>query len=393
LAVKRVLTTQHVELPNPSLLLDCSHYSFVVVSRSVTWRMVLGWLGLLAIAVGVLVAAVYLVFWPVSDLIATHDVAGMTGLQRAAALQAARGAAQSHLLTFGAGVFAAGALAYTARNFALSRRTFELTEQGQVTGRYTEAVEQLGSDKLDVRIGGIYALERVARDSLRDSFTVMQVLATFICVHSHEPWRSAGISTFAKRSHSRAMRPDIQAALTVIARRSTNREAPRIMLNGANLTSAILHEGDLRYADLTKANLTRANLNKSNFTDAYLVEATLQNAYLNNAILTGALLMYADLTKAELRGADLTNAGLWDADFTGADLARADLSTAGLTAAVIDRIGFHDAIFTDADLTDARWPQDVPVPTGWLLNTDSGTLRRFETDSDRGCRDEFAPSS
>jgi hypothetical protein len=30
-----------------------------------------------------------------------------------------------------------------------------LTEQGQVTDRYTKAIEQLGSDKLDGRIGGI----------------------------------------------------------------------------------------------------------------------------------------------------------------------------------------------------------------------------------------------
>ena len=58
---------------------------------------------------------------------------------------------------------------------AQSLRT-ELTEQGQVTDRYTKAIEQLGSDKLDVRIGGIYALERVARDSARDHPTVMEVL-------------------------------------------------------------------------------------------------------------------------------------------------------------------------------------------------------------------------
>jgi len=43
----------------------------------------------------------------------------------------------------------------------------ELTEQGQITDRYTKAVEQLGSDKLDVRIGGIYALERIARIPLK----------------------------------------------------------------------------------------------------------------------------------------------------------------------------------------------------------------------------------
>ena len=70
---------------------------------------------------------------------------------------------------------------YTARNFRLSR-------EGQVTDRYTKAIEQLGSDKLDVRIGGIYALERVARDSRRDHPTVMEVLAAFVREHSREQW-------------------------------------------------------------------------------------------------------------------------------------------------------------------------------------------------------------
>lgn len=34
-----------------------------------------------------------------------------------------------------------GALVFTARNFTLPRRTFVLTEQGQVTDRYTKAIE------------------------------------------------------------------------------------------------------------------------------------------------------------------------------------------------------------------------------------------------------------
>jgi hypothetical protein len=52
-----------------------------------------------------------------------------------------------------AGLAALGGLAITAR-------TYRLTEQGQITDRYTKAIEQLGGDKLDVRLGGIYALER-----------------------------------------------------------------------------------------------------------------------------------------------------------------------------------------------------------------------------------------
>src|ERR1051326_4057166 len=90
--------------------------------------------------------------------------------------------ARGRLLTLSAGLVAGGALVFTALNFNLlrrnseqtdQRRTHELTEQGQITDRYTKAVEQLGSDKLDVRIGGIYALERITRDSPNDHPTAM----------------------------------------------------------------------------------------------------------------------------------------------------------------------------------------------------------------------------
>ena len=180
-----------------------------MVSGQVPWRKALAWSGLLAAAVVVAVAAVYVIFWPVSDLIARHDVGAITGRGYGAALQAARDAARGRLVAFGAGLFAAGALIYTARNFSLAR-------QGQVTDRYTKAIEQLGSDKgLDVRIGGIYALERIARDSRRDYPTIMEVLAAFIRDHSNEQWLPAEPGA---ETPERATRPDVQGAVSVIGR-------------------------------------------------------------------------------------------------------------------------------------------------------------------------------
>jgi hypothetical protein len=85
----------------------------------------------------------------------------------------ARDAARGRLLALGAGLLAAGALAFTARNIALSR-------QGRMTGRRATAAEQLGSAELDVRIGGIRALERAARQAPADHPAVMEVLAAFI---------------------------------------------------------------------------------------------------------------------------------------------------------------------------------------------------------------------
>ena len=184
-----------------------------MLKRRAAWPQRVGWLAGGIAAVVLALAIAWVLFVPGADWLARHDVASARG----PLLQTARDAARGRLLTLAAGLFAVGALVYTARNFALSR-------EGHVTDRYTKAIEQLGSDKLDVRIGGIYALERVARDSARDHPTVMEVLAAFIREHSHEQWSAPGPAT-------RPTRPDVQAAATVIGRRIFRNDRDRINLS------------------------------------------------------------------------------------------------------------------------------------------------------------------
>ena len=92
-----------------------------------------------------------------------------------------------------------------------------------MTDHYTKAIEQLGSDKLDVRIGGIYALERIAHDSARDHPTVMEVFTAFIREHSLEPWPP---SDDGGQETEQSARPDVQAALTVVGRRDAKARSP-----------------------------------------------------------------------------------------------------------------------------------------------------------------------
>jgi hypothetical protein len=302
-----------------------------VLKRWAAWPRGIRWLaGIAAVVLGLAVA--WLLFVPVADLLAHHDVGSATGPLHETALDNARG----RLLTLGAGLLAAGALVFTALNFRLlrrnseqadqwQRRTHELTEQGQVTDRYTKAIEQLGSDKLDVRIGGIYALERIARDSARDHPTVMEVLAAFIREHSREPWPSPDNPASARH----LTQPDVQAAVTVVGRRDVTRDIERINLFGARLLGA----------HLTGANLTRVSL----------VQAS----------LTGAGLVGANLTHAALVAANLTQAALVGANLTGADLTGANLDGANLDGAI--------------------WPGGAPVPEGWRLDPSSGRLRAAGT--------------
>ncbi len=62
----------------------------------------------------------------------------------------------------------------------LSWLSYRLNQAGQITERFTRAIDQLGNSSMDVRLGGIYALERIARDSRHDHPQVMEVL-TAIC--------------------------------------------------------------------------------------------------------------------------------------------------------------------------------------------------------------------
>jgi hypothetical protein len=243
------------------------------------------------------VAVVVGLIWPITDLIAAHDVGVITGRLRAQHLQAAREAVRTQLLTLGAGVFAAGALIFTARNFTLSRRTYDLTEQGQVTDGYTKAIEQLGSGKLDVAIGGVYALERVARDSARDHPTVMEVLAAFVRDHSREQWPPSEPGSDAPE---RKTRPDVQAAITVIGRRDVAYDLRLINIASVELTGADFHRSNLWAVDLSGAVLARADLRGLN----------LSRANLDGAEVDGALFDYANLDGARLFGVNLSGAQL-----------------------------------------------------------------------------------
>ncbi len=246
-----------------------------------------------------------------------------------------------------------------------ARRTVEITEQGQVTDRYAKAIEQLGSDKLEVRIGGIYALERVTRDSARDHPTVMEVLTAFI--------REQRPPQVPDEEQPRSTWPDVQAAVTVVGRRALERDIGFIDLSGADLSGANLTEAKLSGANLTEANLSGANLTGAILASGHLNGANLARARLIGAHLIGADLSAADLTRADLTGANLTGANLPratlaiadftsaklasarlnDADLTRAKLARADLTGAHLRGAKLTLTNLAEAKLTDAVLTGA----------------------------------------
>lgn len=190
--------------------------------------------------------------------------------------------------------------------------TLVYNREQQITERFTRAIDQLDESRtLDVRVGGIYALERIMRDSKRDHGAIVDVLAAFIRTHSVDR------VTLTRDSHENRVnadatgdgRPesDIQAALTVLGRRPPRHE---LELDRLRLSGAVLRGALLRRADLTCAGLRHANLKGAHMERANLEGARLRGARLDNADLQEANLQWASLVRANLRGASLNEAAL-----------------------------------------------------------------------------------
>ncbi len=299
------------------------------------------------------------------------------------------------------------------RQIAASERQTATIEQGHVTDRLTKAVEQLGAEKtakrvlrdadgaevrdernvpitvettepnLEVRLGAIYALERIGRDSARDHVTIMEILCAYVRENAKArdapppledmQDRAEGESADARESvlrehdlkrddffdNLRLPRVDVQATLTVIGRRDKDRTARErsrdfrldlretnlcsVDLSGLRLDGANLFGARLEGADLDSAQLEGADLSGSRLTRAYLPEVRLERAYLE-----GARLERANLFGAHLEGANLGNARL-----EKAHLAKARLESAGLIGARLEGANLNEAWLMGADLTEA----------------------------------------
>ncbi|MEU1458363.1 pentapeptide repeat-containing protein [Streptomyces avermitilis] len=177
----------------------------------------------------------------------------------------------------------------------------ELTREGQVTDRFTNAIGQLASERDVEMLGGVYALERIMRDSEKDHPTVVEVLAAFVRYHA-----PAGVDPGTSTDRPRPVEA-VQAALTVLARRPKRPEPFNIDLRGTDLRHADLNTGNLANAQLSESDLRNANLISANLQNANLARADLRGAVLRDSAMEGAVTFQASLSGTYLAGVeDLT---------------------------------------------------------------------------------------
>ena len=313
--------------------------------------------GLLAAGIVGFVVLVGICLWVLPARLVARDTAAaeLAPEQRASAVSSARTTLVQGLVGLAAlaGIFVAWQQLQSDREQSRTdrqqlREQLTLTRQGQVAERFTRAVDQLGSDKLEQRLGGIYGLERIAKESPDGGtrLVVAEVLTAY--VRQHAP-RRPKLATPMRRPA-----PDVQAIMTVLGRRTAEPTDPPLDLRNVNLRLVDLFGANLQSADLSGAQLQYADLRV-----AQLQDATLRGAQLQEAILNGAELQQADLTGARLEGAIMSGAQLQAADLTGAQLQQAHLYSAQLEAAdlrhaQLQGADLDKAVLIEADLRGAE---------------------------------------
>ncbi|MEV5275874.1 pentapeptide repeat-containing protein [Streptomyces werraensis] len=262
------------------------------------------------------------------------------------------------LVALGAGAVAALGLYYTHKGHRQTEALFdhtrekdrkqeELTREGQVTERYVEAIKLLASENLTQRLGGIYSLERIMRDSEKDHSTVLEVLAAFIRRYPHKEEKGD-----EKKSYE--IPEDLQAAFTVLGRRIERKEEISLDVSGAKLADAEVAQARLNNAILKGVNLVGANL-----FSASLAGANLSRSNLMHVNLSSTHLDRAQLTACRLDGAHFVGASMQVIDMRGAsgeqlNFTNANLQSAHMDGAKLVHSNFHDATLDDAVFREAQ---------------------------------------
>ena len=226
----------------------------------------------------VLVAASFVfVFFVLPPLVVPSDV-DATEAERIKLRNDVRSAATQFL----GGLALVTGLLFTARTLRLNR-------EGQLTDRFSKAIDQLGDERLDVRLGGIYALERIARDSERDHGPVMEVLTAYVRRYKR-----------SERDGEEDAPYDVQAIMTVVGRRkvSGDPQDSRLDLRGADLRHIQIRGGDFRSVWLNNVELDGARFTSCDFAGASLAGAQAGNALFFESNLAGSYLVRADLARA-----------------------------------------------------------------------------------------------
>jgi uncharacterized protein YjbI with pentapeptide repeats len=249
-----------------------------------------------------------------------------------------------------------------------SEETLRLTAAQQTNERFSRATDQLASQRVEIRVGGIYSLERVAAEDPHTRPAIGQILLSYLQQH-HRVREPVGLDPIDPTTQLFDPTPpcngapadtddDLYASLTVVLALA---DAVRPRYRLSNL--------DLRFLPGASADFSKANLSGSYLSDGYLPAAKFDGARLTGTDFSGACLEGATFIGIEtsafrtsFKGADLRKATLSNSTFESTAFQLADLRGATVQgnfrgarfdAGNLRGVSMRNVVLREANLTGA----------------------------------------
>ncbi len=245
------------------------------------------------------------------------------------------------------------------RGFVAARQA-NTARQSLLNERYQKGAEMLGSEVLTVRLGGVYALQRLAEEYPElYHIQIMRLFCSFFRLPTKDQ-SSRPQEMEVQAAGPGTIRQDVEAVIEAINTRAgaqieVERKAGlRLDLRGADLRGAQFLDADLSHAYFQHANLSQTNFADTNLSDTFFTSADLSGAIFANVNFSKARFWNAKLPNATLQGSRLPRVSLHCADLSGANLLGADLSGAILQGAILSNAWLEDADLSNAGFLEAE---------------------------------------
>lgn len=260
-----------------------------------------------------------------------------------------------------------------------AQRQADLAEKGHITERYIKAIDQLGAThgdgkpNLEVRLGGIYGLERVAHESDDLYQQIIEVLTAYVRTNAIDPlaeYHESKLTADFVEEKQAGLKADVQAVITVLGRRKKMENEKPMDFSYAYLPLYNFEGGNFSEANFRRANCWGANFSETDCSRVVFVETRCEKARFKSAKCRNALFNAADCRSANFKGADCTDVRFTEADCTKANFTKStcknsDFSLSTCTKAVFTtayckganfvRGNFQGAMFASSNLTDASF--------------------------------------
>lgn len=286
----------------------------------------------------------------------------------------------------------------------IAQKNLKLGEQRHITERFIKAVELLGAMRgdepaLEQRLGAIYALEWISKESEADHIQIMEVLCAYIRTNApatEDRWPGAILRDLEKaRPHITDDEIEKDAEFSAAVERSGVTTLPKLRewarmaaffnpglcewvanlpLPGADISAVLdvigrrdktrqrlerdqepTYRLDLRRSNLRRVDLSQKAFDCVLFSYSQMEGATFHKTQMEGARFEFALVERAEFFETQMKGAYFANAKMDGADFLAAQLEGAQFHDAQMEGAWFTGAYLKGAKFSQAKMKGARF--------------------------------------